>query len=183
MPVFATYPDRVVLSRRFWQLGAFLLLGMLSRASFAEPPPSSGATASATPRTHQHAVYVELLGKGGLYGLGYDFQFHPRLAFGATASYSIIGGQRILDVSPYLTGYLLGTHRHRWFLQVGPQLSYVQTPSPVPEWPGETSVGIGAEACSGYEYRHGFLLRLFGMVTVGKGGTAPWMGVSLGWAL
>jgi hypothetical protein len=146
-------------------------------------PPASAATASAPSATSEHAVYVELLGKGGLYGFGYDYQFHRRVGVGAAGSYYVLDGQRVLDFSPYLIGYLVGTHRHRWFLQGGPQLLYVQTPSPVPEWPGASSAGIGGELCSGYEYRRGFLLRLFGMVTVGKGGTAPWMGVSLGWSI
>ena len=139
--------------------------------------------ASAPSRTHAHAIYVELLGKGGLYGVGYDYQFHARMGVGATASYYVLDGQRVLDFSPYLVGYLIGTQHHRWFLQGGPQLSYIQTPSPVPEWPGSSTTGVGLELCSGYEYRHGFLLRLFGMVTVGKGGTAPWMGISLGWSI
>lgn len=166
---------------------ALVVVGVAGEGrGLADPPsgaPASSTVASAPSRTSAHAIYVELLGKGGLWGLGYDYQFHPRVGVGAAGSYYVLDGQRVLDFSPYLVGYVLGTHRHRWFLQGGPQFSYVQTPSPVPEWPGSSTTGVGAELCSGYEYRHGFLLRLFGMVTVGKGGTAPWMGISLGWSI
>jgi hypothetical protein len=68
-------------------------------------------------------------------------------------------------------------------VQGGPQVIYVQTPSPVPEWPGSSATGLGGELCSGYEYRNHVLVRVFGMATIGKGGFAPWFGVSLGWSL
>src|SRR5512132_1179154 len=40
-------------------------------------------------RRHPHAFYVELLGKGGLYTLGYDYAFTDRLAAGAGGSYFV----------------------------------------------------------------------------------------------
>src|SRR6202008_5154781 len=84
--------------------------------------PTTTATASAPTQHSEHAIYVELLGKGGLYGVGYDYQFHPRLAVGATGSYYVLDGQEVLDFSPYLVAYLVGTGRHRWFVQGGPEL-------------------------------------------------------------
>ena len=140
------------------------------------------ADASAEPAV-SHAAYVELFGKGGLWGVGYDAQFHEHLAVGAAASFYVIDGQRVFSVSPYLAAYPLGEGRHRWFLHAGPQLVRVSTPSPVPEWDGTSSTGIGGELSSGYEYRHGLLVRVFAMGTIGKGGLAPWLGVSLGWSL
>jgi hypothetical protein len=171
--------------RRFWHSGLALLtfLGALGLASDARAETPTAASATASTHSSEHAIYVELLGKGGLWGLGYDYQLNRHLGVGATASYYITDGQRVLSLSPYLLGYLLGSQRHRWFVELGPQLSYVQTPSPVPEWPGESTTGFGAELCSGYEYRHRVLVRVFGMATIGKGGFAPWMGVSLGWSL
>ena len=164
---------------------AFLTTFAWAHSAHADPGTASGptATASAAVAPRAHSIYVELLGKGGLWGLGYDYQFHPRLAAGATASFFILDGERVLSLSPYLVGYLLGTGHHRWFAQIGPQLSYVYTPSPVPEWPGTSTGGIGAELSSGYEYRSRVLVRVFGMGIVGRGGYAPWFGVSLGWTL
>ena len=133
--------------------------------------------------TVSHAAYVELFGKGGLWGVGYDAQFDRRFAAGLAASFYVIDGQRVLSASPYVAAYLLGGGRHRWFLHAGPQLVRVTTPSPVPEWPGTSKTGVGAEVSSGYEYRHGVLVRVFGMASLGRGGVAPWMGVSLGWSL
>jgi hypothetical protein len=130
-----------------------------------------------------HAAYVELLGKGGLWGVGYDFQFHTRVAIGATASFYILNGEEVYSFSPYLTAYVLGTGHHRWFVQGGPQLAYVYTPSPVPEWDGTSASGIGGELSSGYEFRSSVLVRVFAMGTAGQGGYAPWFGVSLGWTL
>ena len=164
-----------------------ILVAALGNTSVALADPADGlapVVSASAPRVPQaHSIYVELLGKGGLWGLGYDYQFHRRVGVGATASFFIVGGERVLTFSPYLVGYLLGTHRHRWFVQGGPQLSYVYTPSPVPEWPGASATGIGVELCSGYEYRRHVLVRVFAMSTLGKGGFAPWMGVSLGWTL
>jgi hypothetical protein len=149
----------------------------------AEPPSPTEASASAPSLALDHSIYVELLGKAGLWGLGYDYQFHPRFAAGATASFYILDGERIFNFSPYLTAYLVGLGHHRWFVQAGPQLSYVQTPSPVPEWPGSSATGVGADLCSGYEYRARLLVRVFGMATLGQDGISPWLGVSLGWTL
>ena len=149
----------------------------------AADEPATSASASAPRVRRAHALYFELLGRGGLYGVGYDFQPHPRFAVGASASFYVLNSERVMSFSPYLTAYLLGTGRHRWFLLGGPLLQYLYTPSPVPEWPGTSASGIGGVLCSGYEYRAGVLVRLFGMGTVGKGGYAPWMGVSLGWSL
>jgi hypothetical protein len=131
-----------------------------------------------------HALYLEVLGKGGLWGLGYDYTLHPRVAVGATASFYVLDAEQVFSLSPYLQAYLLGVSRHhRWFVQVGPQLAHLYTPSPVPEWPGTSATGIGGVLCSGYEYRARILVRVYAMGTVGKGGYAPWMGISLGWTL
>ncbi len=192
MPGFATYDELFVvhrssLHRRVLSFAVLIAFGIVSAIAHADTgsataPTQANATTAALGQKRQ-AIYAELLGKGGLWGVGYDYQFHRRLAIGATASFYVTDGERILTFSPYLVGYLLGTGRHRWFLQGGPQLTYVYTPSPVPEWPGASVTGVGAELCSGYEYRRGVIVRVFGMGTVGKNGIAPWMGVSLGWTL
>ncbi len=89
---------------------------------------------------HRHAAYVELLGKGGLWGVGYDYSPWPRLAFGGAASFTSVDGERTLSLSPYVALYPLGDRRHRWFVQAGPQIVHLARPSPVPEWPGNGSV-------------------------------------------
>lgn len=136
------------------------------------------ATARAEPH---HAAYVEALGKGGLWGAGYEYQPFHRVAFGAVASYYQLGGDRYLTLSPYVTAYPVIRAAHRWFAQVGPQLVRRTTPSPVPEWDGMTTNSFAAEISSGYEYRNGFLLRIYAMAAVGDR-FAPGLGLSLGWS-
>lgn len=133
------------------------------------------------PVERPHAVYLELLGKGGLWGFGYDYRVNGWLGAGLTGSFSVVDGQRVLGLSPYLAAYPLGSGRHRGFLHLGPQLFHVSTPSPVPEWTGTSSTGLGAEASAGYEYRDGILVRVYAMAAAGKDGVAPWLGVSIGW--
>ncbi|MBS1122671.1 MAG: hypothetical protein H6Q90_4899 [Deltaproteobacteria bacterium] len=136
-----------------------------------------GRAASAEPR---HAVYVDMLGKGGLWGLGYEYEATPRLAFGAVGSYYFAGGDHHLSLSPYVAAYPLVRGHHRLFVQLGPQVVRRVTPSPVPEWGGMTTTRVGAELSSGYEYRNHVLVRVYGMASVGEH-ASPWLGVSLGW--
>jgi hypothetical protein len=131
----------------------------------------------------RNALYVELLGKGGLWGLGYDRQLHARWAVGAAASHYVLDHEHITSFSPYVAAYPAGGAHHRWFVHAGPQLVRVAIPSPVPEWSGSTRLGIGAELCTGYELRYHALVRVYVMATAGRGGVAPWAGVSVGWAL
>ena len=138
------------------------------------------ATALAGARPRRHAAYLELLGKGGLWGIGYDYQAWTRIALGGTGSISVMDGEQVTSLSPYATFYAVGRRRHRLFLQLGPQLVRVERSSPVPEWPGMSSTGLGGQLSMGYELRTRFLLRAFVMGAVGKGGAAPWLGVSLG---
>jgi hypothetical protein len=131
----------------------------------------------------RHAVYGELLGKGGLYGLGYEMTLAPpRLAVGAALSFFGQDGQSVTSVSPYLAWYPVRGERHGWFVHGGPQVVRVTTRSPVMEWDGERSTGLGLELSSGYEYRRGALFRIHGMAAAGKGGIAPWLGASFGWS-
>ncbi len=140
------------------------------------------AEAPATVAAPAHAIYGELLGKGGLFGLGYDYKFHARLAAGSALSFYVVDGQRVFALSPYLAVYLLGRDAHTWFVHVGPQVVSVTTPSPVPEWSGHATLGLGAEASSGYEYRGArLLLRAYVMVSAGAGGVEPWLGLDVGW--
>jgi hypothetical protein len=134
------------------------------------------------PAQQRHTIYVELLGKAGLWGVGYDFLLHRRVAVGATASFLAHDNERVVTFSPYVAVYPVGV-RHRWFVEAGPQLVHLSQMSPVPEWPGQQDTGVGAEVGSGYELRGRVVFRAFGMATVGKRGASPWVGLSLGVAL
>lgn len=176
-------------------LAALVLPGLLSRTAHgeirvataeplpAETPTLTTETAPAPERTHRHAIYGELLGKGGAYGVGYDLQLRPWLGTGAVVSFSPNGGQRMYSVTPYVSIYPVGRGRHRWFVDAGPQLVHLVTPSPVPEWDGTSETGIAGELSSGYEYRGPVFVRAFGMLVGGKNGVAPWGGVSVGFTL
>lgn len=154
-----------------------------ARAHADDPSPTEVAATTREPaRSPRHAIFLELLGKGGLWGLGYTHQLHPRLAVGGVASFTLLDGQRIYAVSPSLTAYLVGTHRHRWFVDAGPQFVRISTPSPVPEWSGTSSNGVGGQVATGYEHRSHVLVRAFAMAAFGKGGIAPWLGADVGWA-
>lgn len=149
------------------------------------PPPQVPAALARAPRAAtpgRHALYLEAFGKGGLWGLGYDYQLHPRVALGGAVSYYVLSGDHVAVLAPYLGARVLGQGRHRWFAHAGPLLMLQRTPSPAPEWAGRSEIGVSAQLSSGYEYRSRVLIRAALMGTVGKGGPLPWAGVSLGWA-
>jgi hypothetical protein len=128
------------------------------------------ATARPAAADRHHALYLEVGGKGGLWGIGWDVLLGARVGAGVTASYYVIDDEQVLSVSPYLA-----------LIHAGPQLVSWTVRSPVPEWDGASSFGVGAELSSGYEYRDHLLFRAFGMVAAGRGRVAPWIGISLGW--
>jgi hypothetical protein len=142
----------------------------------------AAAPAAVARADERQAAYVEVLGKGGLGGVGWDLLATRRLGGGIAASFYVLDGQRVLSLSPYLAVYPVRAGRHGWFAHVGPQLVRVATPSPVPEWPGHTDLGVGVEVSSGYEYRHGLLARVYLMASAGEAGIAPWLGASVGWS-
>ena len=160
---------------------AALVAGLAGDARAAEPVPE----ATVTQARPSHLVYASLLGKGGLWALGYEYRFAGvPLAVGGAASASQLDGQRVLSFSPYVSYTVLERGRHAWFVDGGPQLVHVATPSPVPEWSGTSSTGVGAQVSSGWAHRtdRGWLVRTYALVVAGKGGVAPWLGVDLGWS-
>ncbi|MCE9577160.1 MAG: hypothetical protein K8W52_28690 [Deltaproteobacteria bacterium] len=163
-------------------VGTLLAVLSVSVGASADPGVAIHAAAARAPSLHRHSIYLEALGKGGVWGLGYDYRLTPRLAIGAVGSYLGLDGQRLLTFAPYVSLAPIGL-RHRWFIDVGPQLVDVATPSPVPEWSGTHSTGIGGEVSSGYEYRGRVVVRVYAMAVAGGSGIAPWFGTSLGGAL
>jgi hypothetical protein len=129
------------------------------------------------------AIYLEMLGKGGLWGVGADYQITERIRLGAVASLSRVDDETLTSVTPYAAASLVRRGHHAWYVDGGPHIAHLSTPSPVPEWHGMSSTGIGFDASTGYEYRDRIVVRAFAMAAIGGGGVEPWAGVSIGWEL
>ena len=129
-----------------------------------------------------NSVYLEALGKGGLWGLGCDHRLSRRVSVGAVGSAWTLEGQRYISLSPYLGLYLARHGRSAWFADMGAQVAHVWSESPVPEWDGESSTGVGGTLSTGYEFRGRILFRLFAHGVLGKGGALPWVGTGIGWS-
>jgi hypothetical protein len=151
-------------------------------ATPAEPMLRASAASPPTRRAARHAIYLELGGRAGLWGVGYDWQPHRKFALGAAASYYSFDGDHVTTFAPYVAAYPLGSGRHRGFVQLGPTVSRRTTPSPVPEWDGASSTRVSAEVGAGYEYRHGVLARVYLMASKSEH-LVPWFGASVGWTL
>lgn len=144
-----------------------------ARVDDAAPPPTDARS--------PHLFLLELGGKGGAYGLGYERAITDRLALGAIASFAVLRDQQITTVSPYLHATLLGGRRHALFGELGAVLVHSRIPSPVPDWDGTSDTGGGGVATLGYERagRH-LAFRAYGAVMAGEGGVAPWLGFAVG---
>ena len=53
---------------------------------------------AASEQPGEHLIYVEALGKGGLYGVGYERTLTSRLALGIAGSFAVIRDQRLTTV-------------------------------------------------------------------------------------
>ncbi len=151
------------------------LAGLAAAGAAADPGPSARTAAP-------HAAYFEVLGKGGLYGLGYDWAFADRLAVGGVTSFMILDDERVLTLAPYLNAYPLAGRRSALLVQVGPEFVHVGVPSRVAGFSGTSSTGIGGQLSLGYEYRSAFLFRFLLTGIVGRGGVRAWLGFGLGGA-
>ena len=146
-------------------LGALLLIA--ARTAAAEQPHATG-------------IYAEVGGKGGLWGVGLDHRVARAINLGAVGSGFSQAGQRYVTLTPYVGVYLVKHGSSALFTDVGAQIVYVWSQSPVPEWQGDSSAGIGGSLSAGYEYRSRLLLRIFMQGVAGKGGVLPWAGASVG---
>ena len=150
----------------------------LATAARADDGVHARAVAAAPSR---HLVYVELLGKGGLYGVGYEHTIAPWLAFGGAASYSVLREQSVATVAPYLHLTPVAGERHALFTEVGAILAHTHVPSPVMGWDGYSDTGSGGYLALGWEYRRRHVvLRTSGAVVAGEGGVAPMVGFAIG---
>ncbi len=144
-------------------LAAFVVLGL-------------GGTAHA-----EDLIYVEALGKGGAYGVGYEHTLTGRLSLGIAASFVSVSGQQVYTAAPYLHATVVGSTRHALFSEIGAILAHSRIPSPVEDWDGMTDTGGGGFLSAGYEYRRGrVVLRASGAIVAGEGGLGPMIGLALG---
>jgi hypothetical protein len=149
--------------------GALVLAGPLEEAS-AEPAPARPWSAQ-----------LELLGRGGLWGVGGEREAGPVYA-GAVGSFALLRGDQVYSACGY-GGLRFGGPRHVLRVDVGVNVTHVRTPSPVPEWDGVTSTGAGSVIGVGYERRGALDWRLGALALVGKGGVVPWLSLSVAWRL
>lgn len=129
----------------------------------------------------RHLVYGELLGKAGVYGVGYEYTLSPRLAVGAAASYASVRDQQVATLSPYLHVSIVRGAHHGLYGELGAVVAHSRIPSPVDDWDGMADTGAGGIASLGWERasRH-LVLRASGSLVVGGGGAAPWLGLAIG---
>lgn len=158
-----------------------LLVGaVLGGAAPAHADELHAEAASPAAPSH-HLVYAELLGKAGVYGVGYEFTLSPRLAVGAAASYASVRDQQVATLSPYLHVSIVRGAHHGLYGELGAVVAHSRIPSPVDDWDGMANTGAGGIASLGWERasRH-LVLRASGSVVVGGGGVAPWLGLAVG---
>src|SRR5882672_1445314 len=116
---------------QFLRVGS--ILAIAAGTAVADPPRDAGpitAPESADPaRQHEHLLYLEFLGKGGLWGAGYEYR-RGRWSVGGVLSYYRLDGDRFTNVSPYVGFDPALGGRVKWFVHLGPQLLRRMTPSP-----------------------------------------------------
>lgn len=161
------------------------VLSVLVGAALGGPAPALAdelhARGSAPAAASRHLVYAEVLGKAGVYGVGYEYTLSPRLAVGAAASYANVRDQQVATLSPYLHVSIVRGARHGLYGELGAVVAHSRIPSPVDDWDGMTDTGAGGIASLGWERasRH-LVLRASGSLVVGGGGAAPWLGLAIG---
>lgn len=163
--------------------GLIVVVLLCSAPAFADDDltDSGGDVSTADAPPSRHLFYVEALGKGGLYGVGYEYSAKPWLGLGGALSYSNIRDEQVFTASPYVHLTALQGKRHALFGELGAIIAHSRVPSPVMNWDGMSDSGVGGFATVGWEYRRGHLvLRTSGGVAVGEGGAAPMLGFSIG---
>jgi len=150
-----------------------------SSLAYADDAITKRAGTDALPR---HTVYAEAMGKGGLYGVGYELGITRGLALGVAASYVELRDQQITTVAPYVHADLLRGRKHSLYTDVGLIVVHSRVPSPVPEWDGMSDSGAGGQATVGWEWRPASRLvtRTSLGFAVGEGGLAPFLGLAVG---
>jgi hypothetical protein len=150
----------------------------------AAPLRSAAQDRGATDRLDRpHALYVEILGKGGVYTVGYDYALTDSFGVGGGASYLFIDGEHLLTLAPYVNVYPIAGGWGAFVVQTGLLFVHVAVPSTVRGFSGTSSTGLAGQVSAGYELRGAILFRFLLTGTVGSAGFRPWAGIGLGWSL
>src|SRR5690349_8319518 len=137
--------------------------------------------ALAAPAHADNVLYGELLGKGGPWGLGFEHAIAPRIGIGAVGSIAVLESQQLYTFAPYVHLTIVRGVHHRLFTEVGAELVHSRVPSPVMSWNGMSDTGGGGILTLGWELStKRIVTRIYGAVTAGEGGVAPWLGVAFG---
>ena len=164
--------------------------------AYPAPPiqlaPASPGYSPALPRprrrttrsTRPNAVYVELLGKGLLYSVGYDRMIFKWFAVGASFSYFKLGDGAAVYVNPYTSFYPAGGIHNSLIMQLGANFMHFGENHDflLPVWNKEEGFDFTGNFAIGYEYRGAFLFRVLGMAYFGEEGIFPWFGLTFGGA-
>lgn len=165
-------------------------------ASYEAPPDDSG---SGLGRTANNAVFIELLGNGGVYSLNYERIFDN---FSVRAGFSYISieaettykcgqsgcsearGRVSLTTFPVVGNYFLGGANHKLQLGAGVLLASVSGRAESDFTASDASgFGVAGTAVVGYRYlprKGGFNFGVGFTPLVGAGGFLPWGGISFG---
>lgn len=128
-------------------------------------------------RSRRNALALEILGRGGLYSLNYDYSITPDLAVGAGAAiYS--SGSASVKIFPIFANYYFGGPNHRFMVTGGPT---IVTASASVDTSTINGSGLAGTVGAGYEYRGdaGFLFRAAPYVNLGAM-SGVWFGLSGG---
>lgn len=161
------------------------------------PATPAGAPAQPAPaeqeqgRTANNAIFIELLGNGGIYSLNYERFIRD---FGVRAGFSYLSieasaGGTSAKVSfltvPVVGSYYLGGENHKLQLGAGLVVVYLSGEASNDRYTtsGASGLGVAATGVVGYRYMPrtgGFNFGVGFTPLVGAGGFLPWGGLSLG---
>ena len=182
---------------------ATLCLGLASPAAASELPPPTYDRANDNPvlktdgkRTARNAVYLELLGNGGLYSINYERALMDNVMARVGFSYFSIGASATdgsgqdasakvtLMTAPVMANYLLGGGGHSFELGAGALVVYAGGEAESGGLSASANgVGVAGTATAGYRYQPldgGFLFKVGFTPLVTDSGFTPWGGLSLG---
>lgn len=168
-------------SLRFLAAGVFLFFGMVQEAGAdVLGLEKSVAEQRAQEFETQHSVYLGLLGKGGMYSLGYQYHWRARFALGVAVSAFRIDFETLMTVVPYLFWTPIERGNHALFFDMGTVLSRHDSESPAKRLPDAINYGVGAELSLGYQYLAGrFVVRPYVMAQYTRCASG-WVGIDLG---
>ena len=146
----------------------------------------SAAAQSPAPPAAPNAVYVELLGNGGIYSLNYDrlltSKVAARVGFMGLAAADETGSAGVV-AAPVMVSYLFGEGNSHFETGVGVMLAAGGVVN-VEGFENESFSGAVGTATLGYRYqRHGggFVFRAGLTPLFDTSGIAPWFGLSFGY--